>query len=484
MISPQQAAQAFEEHYGRPASACACAPGRANLIGEHIDYAGGQCLPFALQYGVTVAIAPGTARLSRLQSADYPSLWHVCAADGGERFLRLAYHLQENIGLHRPYDIMVVSDLPAGMGLSSSAAYELALAGAMLACEQQPGGAAEAWRPPGPAALARACQLAEQKALGTRCGLLDQYASLCGRPGEVLLLDCRSLDYSYRPFPGGQLRILLIDSGEKRELGASGYNERRAELERAMQLAGLSMGDAASLLELSRARSAERVRQARARLTLLEPHGQAAVAEDEHEAISFAASMIEPELGPSPEAETEADATNAPEAPHWRELPAHELLRRSAALPAPLQARFSHVITEQTRTETFAADLLAADLPMLTLGISLSHASLGLNYEVSTPRIDALVRALAALPGSRGARIHGGGFGGCVLALFSADADLACLQSLVEDGLLEELRVLEVEPSAGALLWPAGSDFTAPGQPVLNFLADNDDLAEVKVLQP
>ncbi len=430
MISPATAATAFEQHYGRPPLACAFAPGRVNLIGEHIDYAGGCCIPMAIQLGVTMAIAPGSARVSRLYSPDLPQdETGVVARDSAHKHLRLAYHILQNIGLHQAFDIMVQCDLPIGMGLSSSAAFELALAGALLACAEQSPRIS-------PRTLAIACQRAERAAHGTQCGLLDQFASLYGREGQALLLDCRSLEHSYLPFPAHKLRVLLIDSLQPRELAASGYNERRRELEQAFSAVGLYGADF----------SAQHSGQA----------GQ----------VNRGLSLWD---GSAEEAEPQ------PELTHWRELPAHELLRLSTLLDEPLNNRLMHVTTEQTRVESFARDLAAGDIPMLTLNLTLSHASLRLLYEVSTVGIDALCSALGQFKSSRGARIHGGGFGGCVLALFAAEADLSVLEQLVEHAILPELRVLEVQPSAGAQIWQPGRDLNLPGASLLDSLPAADE---------
>lgn len=428
MIAPQSLAASFEQYFGRAPAAAACAPGRVNLIGEHVDYAGGCVLPLAIQLGVTACAAPGTAAVTRLISRSYPETPLICVPDSPAPHLRLAARIQRYIGLHGAYDIVVDSDLPLGQGLSSSAAFELAVAGALLACAGPEAAQLAAL------SLARACQRAEQEALGTRCGLLDQLASLFGQAGQALLLDCRDASFEYLPFPGDKLRILLIDSQEPRELAARGYNARRRELEEGLDFVGLRGGsDGAEQIEESHAAEPQRG------LRLV----------------------------------TELEAISAPRR-HWRDVSQAEALSLAAALPPVLQRRVNHVVTEQARVLAFAQALREGDIPMLVLNLGLSHASLRHGYEVSTPRIDAIVEALGKLEGSRGARIHGGGFGGSVLALFEAGADLAVLESLVEQGLVPHLSFIEVEPASGALIWPLDAGLDAVGRQLATWLPLED----------
>ena len=184
------------------------APGRINLMGEHTDYSGGLVLPVAIQLGITLSY----------EAADGIEL----EAPGGERYVEAVR--AELAALGRPEVGIagsVEADLPQGAGLGSSGAFEVAVALALCAAA---GFELE------PLELALACQRAEQRAVGVPSGILDQAASLLGRAGSALLLDCDSLDHRWVPLPD-DVAILVVDSGERHSLERSGYGDRRRELE-------------------------------------------------------------------------------------------------------------------------------------------------------------------------------------------------------------------------------------------------------------
>jgi galactokinase len=251
MISFADAAAQFQQHYGRPPDALACAPGRLNLIGEHIDYAGGTVLPVAVQQGVTVAAACSTSGRFRLHSTAYET-------DGTEEFdavsarpksaAAVVSQLAERLGLHA-CDMLVCTDLPIGLGLSSSAALELASAGVLAAATggEIPAVLTDSSEHPA-VALCRIARQAEAIGLGVECGLMDQYASMYGRQGSALLIDTAVPSHEYLPLHLGGLNLMVIDSGQPRRLAESSYGLRRMEVETLLaQLGNLSPWDAETL---------------------------------------------------------------------------------------------------------------------------------------------------------------------------------------------------------------------------------------------
>src|SRR5215218_4244067 len=152
----------------------AFAPGRVNLIGEHTDYNGGLCLPFAVELGVTVTAEPGP----EIETSGLP---------GDDPYLRGAVTELRAAGVDPPGCVLeVASDLPQGAGLASSAALCVAL---VLALRQAAGA-----DPADPVEVARLCSRIENQHAGAQTGLLDQLASLLGRNGQALRLDMRMLE--------------------------------------------------------------------------------------------------------------------------------------------------------------------------------------------------------------------------------------------------------------------------------------------------
>ena len=246
------AAAGFEKTYGRAPEGVWSAPGRVNLIGEHTDYNEGFVLPFAIQYRTSVAAGHAPGKLVSASStfsgeqakAEISEIGPGRQSGWGAYVLGVAWALalagEPTTQQPRPYsqirhlpgvDLFIDSDVPVGAGLSSSAALECAVACALD----------ELWhlgleRP----SLALAGQRAENEIVGAPTGIMDQFASVLGREGAAVFLDCRAQTAELvplRPAADG-LELLVIDTCEHHAHATSGYSARRASCERAARLAG------------------------------------------------------------------------------------------------------------------------------------------------------------------------------------------------------------------------------------------------------
>jgi len=215
----------------------AFAPGRVNLIGEHTDYNQGLALPFAIAEGVTVTaeVLPEPvieAVALDLDAEDSFRLTRPQPVTGWRAFVRGAVGELTSAGVAVPgARVEIAGSVPRGAGLSSSAALEVALVLALVALSGQAG--------PDRAELARLCSRVENDWVRARTGLLDQLASLYGQPGHALRIDFRSLEVLAVPLELEGHRLVTLGSGEQHANAASGYNERRAECERACGLLGV-----------------------------------------------------------------------------------------------------------------------------------------------------------------------------------------------------------------------------------------------------
>jgi galactokinase len=239
-----RAAEFFETRYGRAPEVVAVSPGRINIIGEHVDYAGGLCLPAAVDRYLAVAAAPAPG--FRAASELFPGQDLVAdpaalrpTGNWADHCLGvLAQLVADDVspGAH----IAVVSDIPAGSGLSSSAAIGIATALALLRL---------AGREMEPYDVARLCRRSENNFLGVPSGLMDQVACTMGRDDMALLFHADNEIVEGVPLPP-EAAWLVCQSGIERSLRGSAYADRPAEAEKALALARRKYPNLRSLTEL------------------------------------------------------------------------------------------------------------------------------------------------------------------------------------------------------------------------------------------
>ena len=232
------ARRVFTDRFGGHPDGVWLAPGRVNLIGEHIDYVGARVLPFALPYATAVALRIRDDDVLRSASSGQPDTWSGTTADVGPHAppdwpayavgVPWAMARHGTVSRFPGADIAVHSSLPQGAGLSSSAALETAVA---LGIADLLGAATDE---PGRVALARDCVHAENVVAGASTGGMDQSVALRARAGHALLLDCADSTVAHiaLDFAVEDLELLIINTNAPHRLVDSDYGVRRAQIER------------------------------------------------------------------------------------------------------------------------------------------------------------------------------------------------------------------------------------------------------------
>lgn len=209
------------------------APGRVNLIGEHVDYNDGFVLPMALPLQLEFLLRPRNDRNVRIYAETYGeraefSLDHL---QPQHRWIDYVQGVaQELAGASVPlhgWEGVVTSSVPVASGLSSSAALEVASALVFTHLAQQPMAAED---------LALLCQRAEHNFIGVKCGIMDQMAVAACHEDHALMLDCRNLETEHIPLSLREHVLVVTDSSAPRQLAASAYNERRRQCEEGLAL--------------------------------------------------------------------------------------------------------------------------------------------------------------------------------------------------------------------------------------------------------
>ncbi|MGG4342886.1 galactokinase [Paenibacillus lautus] len=212
------------------------APGRVNLIGEHLDYNGGYVLPAALEFGTTLIIRPRDDNKVSFSSTNIPYELTISLDDdyGHKSDQWTDYPVGvitelNKIGcnLSSGYDLLYHGDIPNGAGLSSSASIEVVTAYAFLKMEGKETDTVE---------IAKLSQRVENLFVGVNSGIMDQFAVANGKQDHAILLMCDTLEYELVPFRTGAYKIVISNTNKRRGLVDSKYNERRSECDRALEI--------------------------------------------------------------------------------------------------------------------------------------------------------------------------------------------------------------------------------------------------------
>ena len=241
----------FEKTFGGDGVFYASA-GRVNLIGEHTDYNGSFVFPGAIDKVIIAEIRKNGGDTVRAFSVDYGEYaeFGLQESDAPDKaWARYVFgvcrELVKRGALIGGFDTVFAGNVPLGAGLSSSAALESTFAFALN----------DMWNLGfDKFTLARVGQATEHNYCGVKCGIMDQFASIFGKKGNLIRLDCRSLEYEYFPFNPKGYRLVLVDSCVKHELASSAYNERRASCERAAAAIGVEFLRDATMEQLNAVR--------------------------------------------------------------------------------------------------------------------------------------------------------------------------------------------------------------------------------------
>lgn len=326
------------------------APGRINLIGEHTDYNSGFVLPTAIDKVIKLHFAANSTPYScNIYSTTYDKTFSFDlqkisrSEEQWENYiLGVVNEIQKRGKYPKGFDCIIESDLPVGAGISSSAALESGMAFGLnelfdLQLSRQ--------------TIAELSRDAEHNYVGTKCGIMDQYASVLSKEGHLILLDCRSLEAVYVPANFKDHKLLLINTMVSHSLASSEYNTRRLECEQAVNHIRERYPEVSSLREVNLARLAE----------------------------------------------------------------------FKNSLPDLLYKRAHYVVSENDRVLKAVEAIKQGDLQEFGSLMYHSHKGLRDNYEVSCDELDFLVNLTTDYKPVKGARMMGGGFGGCTINLIEED---------------------------------------------------------------
>ena len=357
------------------------APGRVNLIGEHTDYNNGFVLPAAIDKIIVLALAPNDVNKVRLVAVDMNESTEVELTEDLEKnklhwanyILGVVDRLQKSGYNIAGFDCVFGGDIPIGAGLSSSAALEGGVVFGLSKLFDLHISRLE---------MAKLSQKAENEFVGMQCGIMDQFASIHGKEGHVLKLDCRSLEYDLYPFRRSDIKIILCDTGVHRELTSSEYNIRRQQCEEGVKT--------------------------------LKNH--------------------------DPGIESLRDV----------DIPTLNMYMGEFT-PVVFQ-RCKFVLEENARVGAACEALLDNDFESFGQRMYESHFGLRDLYEVSCEELDILVEIAENIDGVFGARMMGGGFGGCTINLVEEHAVEHFLNQVSEtykEKMGDEIEIYQVSINDG-----------------------------------
>ena len=324
-------------------------PGRVNIIGEHTDYNEGFVLPAAIDKAIYVAVGKRTDEEIHLYAVDFTESYSVSITDLQPTKTWVTYILGvadqlikrgHNIG---GFNLVIDGDVPLGAGLSSSAAVECATVFALnelfaLGIDRME--------------MVKIAQTAEQVYAGVMCGIMDQFASMFGKKDQLIKLDCRSLEYEYKPLVLEGYKLVLFNTNVKHSLASTEYNTRRQQCEQGVAWIMQHQPEVHSLRDAS---------------------------------LQMLTDYVLPQDG-------------------------------------LIYKRCKYVVEEIQRLQNACAFLEKGDIVSVGKKMFETHDGLSKDYEVSCPELDYLVDAVKNNPAVLGARMMGGGFGGCTINIIREDA--------------------------------------------------------------
>lgn len=348
----------YDEQFHAESQLVVRSPGRINIIGEHTDYNDGFVLPAAIDKAVYIALGERTDNEIHLFAVDFNELF-ITTLHGLKPILQhwstyilgvIHQFQQKGFGL-KGFNAVILSDLPIGAGISSSAALECAVAMALnelFQCKLDK------------FTLIKMAQMAEHEFAGVQCGIMDMFASMMGKTDCCMKLDCRSLEYEYVPLELNDYSLILFNTNVKHSLASSAYNTRRTECSKAVAIVQEKYLHVQSLRDIT---------------------------------IAMLNEMV---------------------------MPFESLIYK----------RSKFVVEEIERLQMACIDLKNGNIAGLGKKMFATHDGLSNDYEVSCKELDYLVDNVRNHSAVLGARMMGGGFGGCTINIIHNDAVDAVVESV------------------------------------------------------